>query len=37
MVVVKFFEGLHGKDCHPYVGYGLHYPNLDIILTLYCK
>ena len=22
VVVVKYFEGLHGKDCHPYVGYG---------------
>lgn len=22
VVVVKFFEGLHGKDCYPYVGYG---------------
>ena len=22
VVVVKYFEGLHGKDCYPYVGYG---------------
>ena len=22
MVVVKYFEGLHGKGCYPYVGYG---------------
>lgn len=22
LVVVKYFEGLHGKDCYPYVGYG---------------
>ena len=22
VVVVKYFEGLHGKDCFPYVGYG---------------
>lgn len=22
VLVVKFFEGIHGKDCYPYVGYG---------------
>ena len=22
VVVVKYFEGLHGKGCYPYVGYG---------------
>ena len=22
VMVVKFFEGLHGKGCYPYVGYG---------------
>ena len=22
VAVVKYFEGLHGKDCYPYVGYG---------------
>lgn len=22
VVVVKYFEGLHGKSCYPYVGYG---------------
>ena len=22
VVVVKYFEGLHGNDCYPYVGYG---------------
>lgn len=22
VVIVKYFEGLHGKSCYPYVGYG---------------
>ena len=22
VVIVKYFEGLHGKGCYPYVGYG---------------
>lgn len=35
---VKRFEGWHGEKKHwPYVGWGHNYPNLDIILTLYCK
>ncbi len=33
----KYFEGWHSEKHHPYVGYGHRYPNLDIILTLYCK
>ncbi len=33
----KYFEGWHSEKHHPYVGWGHHYPNLDIILTLYCK
>lgn len=37
VVVVKYFEGMHSWKNYPYVGYGHHYPNLDIILTLYCK
>ena len=38
IAVIKHFEGLHNKAEHyPYVGYGHNYPNLDIILTLYCK
>ena len=37
VVVVKYFESMHTWKNYPYVGYGHHYPNLDIILTLYCK
>ena len=33
----KYFEGWHSEKHYPYVGYGHNYPNLDIILTLYCK
>ena len=33
---IKEHEGWHGNHL-PYVGYGHNYPNLDIILTLYCK
>ena len=33
----KYFESWHSEKHHPYVGYGHNYPNLDIILTLYCK
>ena len=35
---IKRFEGWHGERKHwPYVGWGHNYPNLNIILTLYCK
>ena len=34
---IKKYEGLHGPKHHPYVGYGHNYPNLNIILTFWCK
>ena len=35
---IKRFEGWHGEKRHwPYVGYGHNYPNLNIILTFWCK
>ena len=34
---IKRYEGMHDHRHLPYVGYGHNYPNLDIILTLYCK
>ena len=37
VVVVKYFEGMHGWKNYPYVGYGHHYPNFNIIITFYCK
>ena len=33
---IKRWEGWH-RGKMPYIGYGHRYPNLDIILTLYCK
>lgn len=35
--LIKEFEGWHPEKHYPYIGYGHNYPNLDIILTLYCK
>ena len=38
ILCTKHYEGWHGEKRHlPYIGYGHNYPNLDIILTLYCK
>ena len=38
VAITKHFEGWHDPKTTPgYVGYGHHYPNLDIILTLHCK
>ena len=37
VLCIKHFESLHSWKDYPYVGYGHHYPNLNIILTLYCK
>ena len=34
---IKYYEGLHRKKDYPYVGYGHRYPNLNIILTFWCK
>lgn len=36
VVHIKKWEGWH-RGKMPYIGYGHRYPNLDIILTLYCK
>ena len=36
IVCIKRWEGWH-RGKMPYIGYGHRYPNLDIILTLYCK
>ena len=33
----KYFEGWHSEKHHPYVGWGHNYPNLNIILTFWCK
>ena len=34
----KHYEGWHGSRKHlPYIGYGHNYPNLNIILTFWCK
>ena len=33
---IKEAEGWHGNHL-PYVGYGHNYPNLNIILTFWCK
>lgn len=34
----KYYEGWHGEKKHwPYVGWGHNYPNLNIILTFWCK
>lgn len=34
---IRYYEGLHRKKDYPYVGYGHSYPNLNIILTFWCK
>ena len=35
--LVKKYEGLHDRSDYPYYGYGHCYPNLNIILTFWCK
>ena len=35
--LIKEFEGWHDHTKHPYIGYGHNYPNLNIILTFWCK
>ena len=35
--LIKKYEGLHDRSDYPYYGYGHCYPNLNIILTFWCK
>ena len=37
VALIKEFEGWHSAKHYPYIGYGHNYPNLNIILTFWCK